>query len=58
MIRVLFAFVFLSIAFHVGIQLFRSMSGKEKWEFIKTFCYAMGISVFVIAFMIGIVILF
>lgn len=58
MIRVLFAFVFLSIAFHAGIQLFRAMSGKEKWEFLKTFGYAMGISVVVIAFMIGIVILF
>ena len=58
MIRVLFAFVFLSIAFHAGIQVFRSMSGKEKWEFLKTFGYAMSISVIVIAFMIGIVILF
>lgn len=58
MIRLVLAFALLSIAFHVGIQLFRAMSGKEKWEFIKTLGYAMGISIFVIAFMIGIVILF
>jgi RsiW-degrading membrane proteinase PrsW (M82 family) len=58
MIRVVFAFVLLAIAFHFAIQIFRSFTGKEKWEFIKTFGYAMGLSVVVIAFMIGIVILF
>ena len=58
MMRMVFAFVFLMIAFHTGIQLFRSMSGKEKWEFLKTFAYAMGLSVVVVAFLTGIVILF
>jgi hypothetical protein len=58
MMRIVFAFVFLSIAFHAGIQIFRSMSGKEKWQFLKTFSYAMAISMCVIAFMIGMVILF
>lgn len=58
MLRLVFAFVFLAIAFHTGIQIFRAMTGKEKWEFLKTFSYAMGLSVVVIAFMVGIVILF
>lgn len=58
MMRMVFAFVFLMIAFHTGIQVFRSMNGKEKWEFLKTFAYAMGLTVVVIAFLSGIVILF
>lgn len=58
MIRMLFAFVFFAIAFHTGISIFRSLTGKEKWEFAKTFAYAMGISLFTVAFLVGIVILF
>ena len=58
MIRVFFAFVFIYIAIHTAIQVIRSMSGKEKWEFIKTFAYAMGLSIAAVAFMTAIVILF
>lgn len=58
MMKMIFAFVFLMIAFHTGIQVARSMSGKERWQFVKTFSYAMGLSVVVVAFLSGIVILF
>ncbi len=58
MIKMLFAFVFFYIAFHAAIQVFRSMSGKEKWEFAKTAAYALGLSVVVVMFLVGIVILF
>lgn len=58
MIRALFAFVFLLIAFHTGIQVIRQMNGKEKWEFAKTFGYAMGLSVAVVAFLFAVVVMF
>jgi hypothetical protein len=54
----LFAFVFFYVAFHVAIQMFRSLTGKEKWEFAKTVAYSLGLSLVVVMFLVGIVILF
>ena len=58
MIRMIFAFVFFYITFHVAIQMFRSLTGKEKWEFAKTVAYSLGLSLVVFMFLVGIVILF
>jgi len=58
MIKMLLAFVSLLVIFYTGIEIFRKMTGKERWNVVKTFSYAIGLSIVVIGFMIGIVILF
>ncbi len=58
MIKMLLAFVSLLVIFYTGIEIFRKMTGKERWNVVKTFSYAIVLSVVVIGFMIGIVILF
>jgi hypothetical protein len=42
----------------MGIEIFRSMTGKEKWEAAKTFSYSLAISISVIVFLVLLVILF
>jgi DMSO/TMAO reductase YedYZ heme-binding membrane subunit len=52
------AFVFLFIIFYTGIEIFRKLTGKEKWDIAKTFSYSVAISLFVIAFLVVLVVLF
>ena len=56
--KMILAFVFLFVIFYTGIEIFRSMTGKEKWEAAKTFSYSVAISLFVIAFLVVLVVLF
>ena len=56
--KMIMAFVFLFIIFYTGLEIFRSMTGKEKWEVAKTFSYSVAISLFVIAFLVVLVVLF
>jgi hypothetical protein len=58
MVKVIFAFVFLTLAFALGIEVFRKLSGMEKWEVIKVVGYGFLCSVITICFLTGIVILF
>lgn len=58
MIKVIFAFVVLYIITHAGIEVFRSMSGKEKWDFAKTVSYSVALSLFVIVMLTLIVFVF
>lgn len=58
MIRALFAFVFLYIMIHAGIQVFLSLSGKEKWDFAKTVSYSVALSIFVTVILTLIVFVF
>lgn len=58
MIKMIMTFIFLFIIFYTGIEIFRKLTGKEKWEIAKTFSYSVAISLFVIVFLVGIVILF
>lgn len=58
MIKMLLAFISLFVIFYTGIEIFRKMTGKERLSVAKTLSYAIGLSVIVIGFMIGIVILF
>jgi hypothetical protein len=58
MIKMIMTFVFLFIIFYTGIEIFRKMTGKEKWEIAKTISYSMAISLFVIVFLTALVVLF
>lgn len=58
MIKVILAFVFLSVVFGFVISTVRTMTGKEKWVLTKTVSYAILCALLAIAVMISIVIVF
>jgi hypothetical protein len=58
MIKALMTFVFLFIIFYTGIEIFRKMTGQEKWEIAKTFSYSIALALFVIACMTVLVVMF
>jgi hypothetical protein len=58
MIKMLMTFVFLFIIFYTGIEIFRKMTGQEKWEIAKTFSYSIALSILVIVCMVSLVVLF
>jgi hypothetical protein len=58
MIKMLSVFLFLFVTFYMGIEVFRMMSGKERWQFAKTLSYSLAISLVVVLFLVGIVVLF
>jgi len=58
MIKILMTFVFLFIIFYTGIEIFRKMTGQEKWEFAKTLSYSIALSLVVIVCMFSLVVLF
>jgi len=58
MIKMLSVFLFLFVAFYMGIEVFRMMTGKERWQFTKTLSYSLAISLAVVVFLVSIVVLF
>ncbi len=58
MIKMLMTFVFLFIIFYTGIEIFRKMTGQEKWEIAKTFSYSLVLALVVIVCMVSLVVLF
>ena len=58
MFKMLIAFISLFIIFYTGIEIFRKLTGKEKWEVAKTISYSLAISMAVIVFLVSIVVLF
>lgn len=58
MIKMISVFLFLFVAFYMSIEVFRMMTGKERWEIAKTISYSMAISLFVIAFLTVLVVVF
>jgi hypothetical protein len=58
MIKMLVAFISLFIIFYTGIELFRKMTGKEKWEVAKTTIYSVSIALLVIVLLTIVVVLF
>lgn len=58
MIKSLLTFVMLFGIFYMGIEIFRMMTGKEKWEFVKTFTYSLAIALVTAVFLVVIVVLF
>jgi len=58
MIKMLGVFLILFGIFYMGIEIFRMMTGKERWQFAKTLSYSLAISLVVVFFLVGIVVLF
>jgi DMSO/TMAO reductase YedYZ heme-binding membrane subunit len=58
MIKMIMSFVFLFIIFYTGIEIFRKMTGKEKWEVAKTLSYSFAISLAVVVFLVLLVVVF
>ena len=58
MIKMLGVFLFLFGTFYMGIEVFRMMTGKERWQFAKTLSYSLAIAIIVILFLSIIVVLF
>jgi DMSO/TMAO reductase YedYZ heme-binding membrane subunit len=58
MIKMVMTFVLLFIIFFTGIEIFRKMTGKEKWEIVKTVSYSLAIALAVVVFLTVLVVLF
>lgn len=58
MAKAILAFLVLTVIFASGIHLFVSLKSSEKWKLTKVVAYAMLCSLFAVAFLTGIVILF
>ena len=58
MIKMIMTFVFLFVIFFTGIEIFRKLTGKEKWEIAKTLSYSVAISLAVVVFLTVLVVLF
>jgi hypothetical protein len=58
MIKMLVIFLSLFIICFCGIEIFRKLTSKEKWQTIKTISYSIAISGLVIIFLTVLVVLF
>lgn len=58
MIRVILAWAIITAGLWFTIQAFREMTGKEKWDFLKTLFYSAVLSGSALLIIIGIVVLF
>ena len=58
MIKMIVTFVFLFIILFAGIEIFRKLTGNEKWEIAKTLSYSVSISLAVIVLLTILVVLF
>jgi predicted metal-binding membrane protein len=58
MIGMILVFIITFLLVFGGISLFRSMSGKEKWQFTKIFAYGIIVAWITVAILAGIVFLF
>lgn len=58
MVKAIFAFVVLFVLIFSGIELFRKMSGKEKWALTKTVTYSIVCAVLAILVLSLIVLFF
>jgi len=58
MIKMLVTFIALFVICFCGIEIFRKLSGQEKWEVVKTVSYSVAISLFVIVMLTVLVVLF
>jgi hypothetical protein len=58
MIRVILAWAILSALIAFLITMFRSLSGKQKWQLTKVVSYATMCSLIAVAILVGIVVLF
>jgi hypothetical protein len=58
MIRVILAWAILSALIAFLITMFRSLSGKQKWQLTKVVSYATICSLIAVAILVGIVVIF
>jgi hypothetical protein len=58
MMKMLVTFFSLFVIFYAGIEIFRKMSGQEKWEVVKTFSYSLALSLVVIVCLTLLVVVF
>jgi hypothetical protein len=58
MIKLIATFLFLTVAIGLGIQLFRQLSGSERWQLTKTLAYSTMCSLVAVILMVAMVILF
>lgn len=58
MIRMWLTFFIVFGAFFFGIEAFRAMKGKEKWQLTKTLTYSLVCAILTLIVLIGMVILF
>jgi len=57
-IKIVFGFMCMFAGFFVGIQAFRSLSGKEKWQLTKIIAYSIMCAVLATVTLVLFVILF
>jgi hypothetical protein len=58
MFKIIVAFVSLFIILFFGIDMFRKLTRKEKWNYTKLAAYSAGVSVLTFAILVGVVVLF
>ena len=58
MAKGIIAFLSIWAMLYVGIEIFRAMSGKEKWVTVKTIVYAGMLAAFAVGILVGIVLVF
>lgn len=58
MFKTAIAFIGFALAFAIVIQLYRDMTGKERWEAVKTIGYAVGCSLASVLFLTALVVFF
>jgi len=58
MIKIILAFLLLSVVIGMGITAVRSMSGLEKWQLTKVLAYATMCSLLAIVLLVAIVVIF
>jgi hypothetical protein len=58
MIRIILAWVILSALIAFLITMFRSLSGKQKWQLTKIVSYATMCSLIAVAILVGITVIF
>jgi uncharacterized membrane protein YjfL (UPF0719 family) len=58
MIKMFVVFIVLTVFLMSTISVFRSLTGKEKWEVVKVASYAAAVSVVSVLLLVGFVIIF
>jgi hypothetical protein len=58
MIKIVLGFVLVFVAFFVGIQTVRGLTGREKWQLTKLIGYSIMCAVLTTAALVGFVLLF
>ncbi len=58
MIKIILAFLLLSVAIGIGINVVRSMSGLEKWQLTRVVAYATMCSLLATVLLVAFVVLF